>query len=155
MFYAGCRTEKGELYKVNSTHAIRSCLQRHFMLTRQMDIINDDFFMESNSCFNNMLAKVRLSVKGQVNHHPEKEPEDLNKLYKSININTPTGLLENVWIDIMIHFIRRGQENLRQMTKETFAIGTDSSGKRFIYQKSGEVDKNHGVDDDQFDTTGE
>ena len=40
-FFAGARTEKGQLYKVNTMQAIRSGLQRHFMETRKIDIIND------------------------------------------------------------------------------------------------------------------
>ena len=40
-FYAGCPTEKGELYKVNSMHSIRNGLQRHFLVVRNIDIIND------------------------------------------------------------------------------------------------------------------
>ena len=111
-FYAGARTEKGELYKINSLNAIRSGLQRHLLETRNIDIINDDYFYDSNICFKNMLSQVRATVKGPVKHHPEIEPEDLSKLYNSFELDRPTGLLEKVWIDIMLHFIRRGCENL-------------------------------------------
>ena len=56
----------------------------------------------------------------------------------------------------MIYLIRRGRENLRQMTKHTFCVGIDAAGKKFICQNSSEQDKNHdGVHDDGFDTTGE
>lgn len=34
-FYAGCRTEKGEMYKVNSMHTIRNGLQRYFLNNRK------------------------------------------------------------------------------------------------------------------------
>ena len=44
---------------------------------------------------------------------------------------------------------------MRAMTKSSFALGKDASGKEFIYQKRGEADKNHNVNDDPFDTTGE
>ena len=154
-FYAGCRTEKGELYQVNSMHSIHNGLQRHFLMVRNIDIINDNFFVESNACFQNVIVKIRSTVKGHVSHYPEIESEDLSKLYNSFNTDTPTGLLEKVWMDIMIYFTRRGHENLREMTWETFDVGTDTSGKRFVYQKAGENDKNHSSSDDQFDTIGE
>ena len=88
--------------------------------------------------------KCEKTVKGKTEHHPEIEPEDLIKLYKSIDIWTPVGLQEKVWVDIMRFFIRRGVENLREMTKSTFGTGTDASGKQFVYQMTDEYDKNHG-----------
>ena len=36
--------------------------------------------------------------------------------------------------------------------KKSFSIGTNASGKEFIYQ--GELDKNHGTNDNSFDTIG-
>ena len=38
---------------------------------------------------------------------------------------------------------RRGHENLRQMTKNTFGVDQDPDGRKFIYQKVSEHDKNH------------
>ena len=70
------------------------------------------------------------------------EPEDLKKLYASLDIGTPTGLLEKVWFDIMFQLERRGRENLRSMTKSSFAIGVDSVGKRFFHQVKSESDTN-------------
>ena len=155
-FYAGCRTEKtGELYKINSMHHLQNGLQRHFMTHRQIDIINDTFFTESNAVFYNMLSKIKSSGKGLVKHYVEIEPEDLSLLYKSINIHSPSGLLEKVWLDIMFHFIRRGRENLREMDRASFGVDTDAAGKRYVYQQSGEVDKNHRNTDGQFETSGE
>ena len=154
-FYAGCRTEKGELYKVNSMNSLRNGLQRHFIIQRNVDIVKDDIFRESNACFVNVVKKIRGTIKGQVNHYPEIEPEDVQKLYASVDLKTPRGLLEKVWLDVMVHFIRRGRENLRDMTIDTFEIGSDAAGKRFVYQKSGEIDKNHSENDQQFDTIGE
>ena len=37
------------------------------------------------------------------------------------------GLLPKVWVDIMLYFIRRGRENLRVMSKDTFVVGIDAS----------------------------
>ena len=78
-------------------------------------------------------------------------------MYTSIDINTTVGLQGKVWLDIIIFFVRRGRENLRVMTKESFSLGVDASGKRYISQVTGEVDKNHSsrTSIDQFETIGE
>ena len=41
------------------------------------------------------------------------------------------------------------------MTKSTYAVDKDASGKRFIYEVGGEATKNHGIEDQQNDTNGE
>lgn len=43
----------------------------------------------------------------------------------------------------MYYLCRREQENLRSMTKETFDVAVDSTGKRYVNQKIDELDKNH------------
>ena len=44
---------------------------------------------------------------------------------------------------------------MRDMTRETFAVGTDVRGRRFIYQATDELDKNHDKNDRTFETIGE
>ena len=41
------------------------------------------------------------------------------------------------------------------MTKSTFAVRADTTGRKFIYQVSDKLDKNHGANDNDFDTIGE
>ena len=69
------------------------------------------------------------------------------KLYSGdtfvFDIHTPNGLLNKVWFEILYYLCRRGQENLRTMTKETFQPETDSTGNCYIFQKVEEMDKNH------------
>jgi hypothetical protein len=54
-------------------------------------------------------------------------------------MDIPNGLLNKVWFEVMYFLCRRGQENLREM----FELSTDSTGKRYIFQKTSELDKNH------------
>jgi len=51
-----------------------------------------------------------------------------------------------VFVDIMIHFARRGRENLRDLTRSHFAAAVDGSGTRYIYLGD-EKTKNHQDDD--------
>ena len=43
----------------------------------------------------------------------------------------------------MYYICRRGRENQRTMTKDTFGIGEDGSGRAYVYQQVDESDKNH------------
>lgn len=54
-----------------------------------------------------------------------------------------SGLLNKVWLEVMYFLCRRGQQNVRTMTEETFQLAVDSTGKTYIYQKVDELDKNH------------
>ena len=40
------------------------------------------------------------------------------------------------------------------MTKSTFAVRADATGRNFIYDVSDELDKNYGANDNNFDTIG-
>ena len=55
----------------------------------------------------------------------------------------------------MFYLCRRGRENLRTMTRDTFALGTDGTGRKYIYQRVDELDKNHIHTTSPDDTVGE
>ena len=134
-FYPSIRTEKGELYKLNTMKGYRSSIQRYMEKVKNIDIINDGEFLTSNQSYVNTLKEIKKAGKGFTLHYAEIEPEDITKLYASIDINTPCGLQEKVWLDIMLYLIRRGRENLRMMNKQTFGVKADATGK-IIYTKS-------------------
>ena len=112
-------------------------------------------FADANVVFGNILRKVKEAGKGETEHYAEIEPEDMHKLFVSFDINHPIGLQEIVWFNIVYVFIRRGRQNIRQMTKDTFSVSTDASGARFIFQVGGDLDKNHNISDRNDDTPGE
>ena len=72
--------------------------------------------------------------KGKVESHPEIEHEDVQKLYQSTDVRTSEGLQEKVWFDIVFRISRRGRENVRQMTKTSFAVAVDVTGKKFVFK---------------------
>ena len=49
---------------------------------------------------------------------------------------------------------QRGRENLRRMTRDHFAVVVDHDGKRYIYQKIKEHDKNHRENDMSYNSNG-
>lgn len=100
-------------------------------------------------------SDLKRQGKGATEHKQSVYEKDFKKLYDSFEITTPRGLQQKVWVGIMLYLIRRGRENLRQMTKNTFEIKVDASGKRFVTQTVDEVDKNHRENCDKNATIGE
>ena len=84
--------------------------------------------------------------------------EDLKRLYSdqhAFSTSTPVGLQNKVLFEIMLYVCRRGRENVRQMTKQSFTVNVDSSGKKYVAQDKDELDKNHRADTVPDDTIGE
>ena len=82
--------------------------------------------------------------KAKVEHKPPIAQEDLKKLYASpaFNVCTPAGLQNKVFFEVRLYFCRRGQENLRELRKDTSGFGVDSTGARYVFQKRDELTKN-------------
>ena len=59
----------------------------------------------------------------------------------------PRKLRECVLFYLMYFFCHRGQENLHEMTKDTFSLVTDYDGQQYVQQEVDEKDKNHGISD--------
>ena len=55
----------------------------------------------------------------------------------------------------MYYGARRGRQNVREMKKDSYIIRVDATGREFITQNKGEMDKNHDANDGAYDTTGE
>ena len=136
-------------------NALRYGLQRHSLELKSWDIKADSSFIECNQIFKTMQGRLKQCGKRKVESHPEIEPEDIRKLYSSFDVETPGVLQEKVWFDIMFRLCRRGSENLRQMTKSSFAVAVDATGAKSVFQVEDEYDENHNENDTSSDTPGE
>jgi hypothetical protein len=56
-----------------------------------------------------------------------------------------------VFVDLMLHFGRRGRENLRNLQRSDFAVTRDAEGALFVYKTRDEQTKNHQNDDERAD----
>ena len=67
-------------------------------------------------------------------HKPALIPQDVEVLYekKQLGLETPESLLQTAWFNIMLHFGKRGRENMREMTAEDIQIHKSSSGLEYI-----------------------
>ena len=60
----------------------------------------------------------------------------------ALNPNTPVGLQQKMWFDVMFFLCRRGGKNLKTMTKTSFGMKTDRTGT-YVHQAQDGLDKNH------------
>ena len=129
----GARKTDDELYKIKLTtfNALRYGLSRHIELELGWNIIKDVELTEANVLFEIVCDNLKAFGKEKVDHRDEIDPKDSLKLYSSFDITTTTGLQETVWFDLCLQLCQRGREN---MTKETFAVATDASGRKFVYE---------------------
>ena len=156
-FYPNARKKNGENYKKSALMALRSGLQRHFLFKKNINIISDQEFSKSNQVYEAAIVELKRQGFGNVEHHNAISKEDLRKIQLSYNpaVPDPKNLQQFVWFNIMFYLIRRGRENLRLLTKQSFAIKTDATARKFVYQSADELDKNHRGNDNADDSTGE
>ncbi|XP_052679231.1 uncharacterized protein LOC128160024 [Crassostrea angulata] len=158
LFYVSIRTKSGTNLKVSSLNSIKYGLSKYLKDNCKIDIHGSEFH-ESKVVFKAAITDMKKKGFGSVDHKPAISTEDLNKLFNSetivFNVNTPCGLQSKVWFDLMFYLCRRGRENLRKMTKETFGIETDAIGREYVFQAIDEADKNHGSNAAPNETIGE
>ena len=156
-FWPNARKKNGENYKKTALMGLRFGLQRHFLLKRDFDIINDGEFSKSNQVYEAAVVELKRQGFGRVDHHRPISKEDLEKIQSCYNPSSPDpkSLQQVVWFNLMFHLIRRGRENLRLLTKQTFAVQADATGKKYVYQALDELDKNHRGKDQPDDSPGE
>jgi hypothetical protein len=147
VFFASVRNKSGESLKVSSLQSIKYGLTKYLKETCKVDVVKDPEFAECMQIMKATLTDMKKHGHGSVDHKPPISGDDLKKLYSSenvaFNIDTPAGLQMKVWFDLMFFLCRRGRENLRNMTKGTYRVDQDSSGREFVYQAIDEADKNH------------
>ncbi len=153
VFYFGVRKEKGGKYKQSGLNPIRFGIARHYLQTKGIDIINDPAFGSSNTMFKAVFVALKKEGLGCTIPFEAISPEELQHLYygmgpdckthNALDINTPVGLQNKVFFDIVYFLCRRGQQNIRKFNTRTFEVKTDPQGKRYVYQNIDEFNKNH------------
>ena len=111
-FYAGLRKDDGSYYTKKSMRGIRYGVRRHFLAVRSIDVAKVDLFVQSNKLFKALMVKLKREGKGSVEHKIPISKEDIAKIFAVLDITTPQGLQDKVFIDIMVYFANRGRENL-------------------------------------------
>lgn len=113
-FFAEVRAKKGTFYMKNGTLSLRYGLQMHYL--NKFNII-DVAFKSANKTCAAVFVNLEREGKGKVNHMEPITKEDFARLYSSevLNMSTPEGLQNKVFVDLIMHLCNRGRENLRDM----------------------------------------
>ena len=116
--------------------AIRAGLDRYLNKENiNFSIITDREFKPANEALNAHL--VELSREGKISstkHKTAMIPRDVEILHenKQLGLETPESLLQTAWFNIMLHFGKRGRENMREMTGCRIAM---IAGEWFPYDR--------------------
>ena len=139
LFFASIRKNSGEHLKKSTLVNTRYGISKYLKENCGIDITSDIEFSSCKDVFRAVVVDLKKKGFASTDHKPPIAQEDLVKNYSVdsivMNVRTPCGLQKKVWFDLMFYLCRRGQENLRSMSKSTFGINTDSSGREFVYQK--------------------
>ena len=141
-FYTNMRKHGGDYYKLGSFMTIRHAINRHLKeppYNKTFDILKDQEFNDANLAFKGMCKRLRAVGKGKTQHKTVIAKGDVQKLYEHpavFNVNAPVGLLNKVWFETLLHFCRRGQENLRDMKPSDFEVRTDDRGLKYVSKVS-------------------
>ena len=68
-----------------------------------------------------------------------------------LDCNTPAGLQNKVFLDLMMYFCNRGRENIRSMKPSDFSVKTDENGRCYLTKRDF-LTKNHREDEDESST---
>lgn len=98
-----------------------------------------------------MTKELKKQGLANVEHFPAISDEDLEKIYShlSSDLDDAQLLQYKVFLDIMLHFGRRGRENLSNLTRRHFAVTQNEEGTLYVYKVVDERTKNHQDDNDK------
>ena len=84
-------------------------------------------------CFQTAITELKANGKGTTEHQPIVSEEDRKKIFtlQSILVQIRRfGLYNKVQWDTRLYFSRRGAENMRSITKNTFVVKIDPETNR-------------------------
>ena len=147
-FYVTVRRVNGEYYSKSAYICIRAAIQRHLQnppYNVTFSILNDANFLHSNQLLKGIFKTLTEKGVSVVKHYKPIEKEDMMKLITTgvISTGNPRSLINLVWLLVALQFGKRGRENYRNMTQDTFIRGIDDSGLAYYEYRVCESQKNH------------
>ena len=147
-FYQELKQDEGKDYSRSAHVAIRAGINRYLTsetVGKTFSIITDPIFKTANKSLNAKLKKIKESGTSKVKHHASIQPEDIQKCYESgvFADDSPISLLRVNWFNINLYFCRRGRENQRRLTKNSFIFKKDASEVEYVEMAEEEKTKNH------------
>ena len=135
-------------YSASAHLSIRAAIDRHLNTLPEfsgISIVRDLLFKIANKSLSAKLKQLKAQGFAKVQHHPSISLEDIQKCYetKVFSDETPISFLRVNWFNISLHFCRRGRENLRSLTPDSFVIKKDANGGEYMEMSISEKTKNH------------
>lgn len=112
-----------------------------------MDIIKDPEFVGANAVYQTESAQLnreKREKRDRLSTNQRSTTINIKQLYESglFSLTRPDTLQNKVFFELMLFFCRRGRQNLRELKKVDFSIGTDSSGTKYGNKAKDELTKN-------------
>ena len=147
-FYQEPKQDDGKEYSRSAHVAIRAGINRYLTsetVGKTFSIISDPIFKTANKSLNAKLKKIKECGTSKVKHHSSISTEDIQKCYDSgiFGDDSPISLLRVNWFNISLYFCRRGRENQRKLTKNSFIFKTDANNVEYVEMAEQEKTKNH------------
>ena len=125
-------------YKNSSLKCMRAALNRYFIEKRGINIITNERFLQANEMFRGVTKKARREGRDSSEHKEAINEDEMKTLSQYFTKNMQGSLngrhLQEIVLFNIIYFIgRRGRENLRLMTKNTFKVSIDPKERKYIH----------------------
>ena len=103
--------------------------------------MRDKCFTNANQVFSGVLRQMRESGLDVTKHKTAIGKGDMDKMYSSgvLGCSSPETLLNKVFVEVSLHFGRRGREGLREMTKDAIVFKIDDFGRHYATVKFNEI----------------
>lgn len=133
-FYSELRQQNGSFYSPASLICFRAAIHRYFCLHKpEINIIGDPQFNQCNRMLKTMVSKFKTSGQAKtVQSFPIIESDDMTKIRNYFDRSSPEILQEEIMFNLIYFLGFRGRETLPQLTKNSFALETSSTGKSFL-----------------------
>ena len=149
-FYAEVRNKKWEKYGRSALVNLRASIQRHLTsppYNRIKDLSKDREFTTANNMLKAQSKVNRMEGRDESVHKKAIPEGDMDRIFNRLTLSNPNDLQMRIFMDIMVHFGRRGREGLRELRRDSFQIKVDGNGKRFAILRYHELEKTrNGID---------
>lgn len=127
---------------------IRAGLNRHLTsppYNRQLNLMHDREFQAANQVFYGLIRTLRQAGLDRTTHKDAISASDMALMYSSgcLSVLDPASLQRKVYVEIALHFCRRGREGLRELKQNSFVEKTDENGRVYVTLNHIELEKNH------------
>ena len=143
-FYAEVRQRNGKPYSRSGLINLRASIQRYLAsppFNKMFNIMKDREFSSANQVIQGTIKLMRASGNDVIQHKSAIQKEDMKKIRDNLKLNTPQGLQDKVFIDIVLQFARRGREGLWELTKDSISIKTYAAGRLYATPAYNELQK--------------